>query len=207
MRDRRSHRRWLPQGVRTLLALAACLTGYYALPYGRHGSGLGSTPGALVVALTLAVLVVLIIRQVRTQILHGGRQASVESLLLALCLAVIAFSLVYLRLDRQFTGLQTKTDALYFTVTTLATVGYGDIHASGQGARVVVTIQMALDLIYVATMLSVLAGVIGERARARRAASTGAPERPESPAHPGRDGEKPGTPDGGDASRGQPGAR
>ena len=37
-------------------------------------------------------------------------------------------------------------DALYFTVTVFATVGFGDIVATTQLARLVVTVQMILDL-------------------------------------------------------------
>jgi voltage-gated potassium channel len=40
----------------------------------------------------------------------------------------------------------TRTDALYFTVTVFATVGFGDIVATTQVARLVVTVQMVLDL-------------------------------------------------------------
>jgi hypothetical protein len=40
----------------------------------------------------------------------------------------------------------TRTDALYFTVTVFATVGFGDITAASQSARLVVTVQMLLDL-------------------------------------------------------------
>jgi voltage-gated potassium channel len=38
-------------------------------------------------------------------------------------------------LPGQFTGLETKTDGLYFALTTLVTVGFGDVHADGQVAR------------------------------------------------------------------------
>jgi hypothetical protein len=41
----------------------------------------------------------------------------------------------------------TRTDSLYFTVTVFATVGFGDINATSQAARVLVTVQMVLDLI------------------------------------------------------------
>jgi hypothetical protein len=40
----------------------------------------------------------------------------------------------------------TRTDALYFTVTVFSTVGFGDITAASQSARLVVTAQMLLDL-------------------------------------------------------------
>jgi voltage-gated potassium channel len=41
----------------------------------------------------------------------------------------------------------THTDALYFTVTVFTTVGFGDITAKSEGARLLVTGQMATGLI------------------------------------------------------------
>lgn len=41
----------------------------------------------------------------------------------------------------------TRTDSLYFTVTAFATVGFGDINATSQAARVLVTVQMILEMI------------------------------------------------------------
>ena len=41
----------------------------------------------------------------------------------------------------------TRTDALYFTVTIFSTVGFGDITATSQNARLLVTAQMILDLV------------------------------------------------------------
>ena len=38
---------------------------------------------------------------------------------------------------------------MYFSATVFTTVGFGDITAKGQGARVLVTIQMMLDLVVV----------------------------------------------------------
>jgi hypothetical protein len=46
-----------------------------------------------------------------------------------------------------WTSRATRTDALYFTVTVFSTVGFGDISATSQAARLIVTIQMILDLI------------------------------------------------------------
>ena len=43
----------------------------------------------------------------------------------------------------------TRTDALYFTVTVFATVGFGDIVATTEGARVLVMGQMIVDVIIV----------------------------------------------------------
>ena len=52
----------------------------------------------------------------------------------------------------------TKTDSLYFTVTVFATVGFGDITATSQAARLIVTVQMILDLIILGLGIRLLLG-------------------------------------------------
>ncbi len=54
----------------------------------------------------------------------------------------------------------TRTDALYFTVTVFATVGFGDITAVSQSARLVVTAQMLLDLLVLGLGVRVFVGVV-----------------------------------------------
>ena len=58
----------------------------------------------------------------------------------------------------------TRTDALYFTVTTFTTVGFGDITAVSQTARLVVTVQMILDLLALGLGIRVFIGAV-KRAR------------------------------------------
>ncbi len=62
----------------------------------------------------------------------------------------------------------TRTDALYFTVTTFATVGFGDITAVSQSAKLVVTAQMILDLLVLGLGVRVFVGTV-QFARQRRA--------------------------------------
>jgi voltage-gated potassium channel len=54
----------------------------------------------------------------------------------------------------------TRTDALYFTVTTFATVGHGDISATSQSARIIVTAQMTLDLLVLGLGIRVFASAV-----------------------------------------------
>ena len=68
----------------------------------------------------------------------------------------------------------TYIDALYFTVTVAATVGFGDITAAGTAARLVVTVHMLVNLIYVGTALRVLTN----RGTARGPGGEGPPARP-----------------------------
>ena len=54
----------------------------------------------------------------------------------------------------------TRTDALYFTVTTFSTAGFGDITPVSQSARLVVTAQMLLDLLALGLGIRVLVGAV-----------------------------------------------
>jgi hypothetical protein len=52
------------------------------------------------------------------------------------------------------------TDALYFTVTVFATVGFGDITAKTDPARLLVTVQMIIDLIILGLGAKVVLGAV-----------------------------------------------
>jgi hypothetical protein len=58
----------------------------------------------------------------------------------------------------------THTDGLYFTVTVFSTVGFGDITAKSQMARLVVTGQMIADLVVLGLAIKVVLGAVS-RAR------------------------------------------
>jgi voltage-gated potassium channel len=85
--------------------------------------------------------------------------------------AIALFAVVYARLadiPGEFAGLAPRLDAFYFTFTTLATVGFGDVHASGQTARLVVTIQIAFNLVVLALAAQVLDKALRRHARELR---------------------------------------
>ncbi len=120
-----------------------------------------------VVALALLALAVLI--QVRHQLMDSDRR--VDGLVLALMISVLGFALGFyvmaLRDPTQIAGLHTRVDALYFTLTTLTTTGYGDIHAAGQGARVLVMIQMIFNFAILATAVSTISSRVRTKAELR----------------------------------------
>jgi hypothetical protein len=124
--------------------------------------------GAAVGALALGALVPVTVRRLRA-VAASERPviAAVEALVLLLAMLVTGFAAVYYGMDRngdQFAGLTSRVDSIYFTVTTLATVGFGDIVATGTGARVVVTVQMVFDLVFVGLAVRVLSSVARLRA-------------------------------------------
>lgn len=63
-------------------------------------------------------------------------------------------------------------------MTTLATVGFGDVHATGQLARALVTAQIAFNLVFVGALASVLTTRI--RRQANQAAAPPARRPPPS---------------------------
>jgi hypothetical protein len=78
-----------------------------------------------------------------------------------LVLLVVGFAGIYFTMAKhggQVAGLDTKIDGIYFTVTTLGTVGFGDIVATSQAARVVVAVQIVFNLTFVAVGFRLLMG-------------------------------------------------
>jgi len=118
--------------------------------------------------LALGVLIALAI----WRLLGAGEHVRVRALVLLLVLTVLFFAwsdYSVAQLPGQFDDLHTKTDALYFTVSTVATVGFGDVHAAGQLARAAVTVQIVFNLVFLGTAVAMISGFLKERAqRARR---------------------------------------
>ncbi|GGM56688.1 potassium channel family protein [Dactylosporangium sucinum] len=153
---------------RGLVVLVVATLVYYLVPLTTIRAADEWIRGA-VTLIGVAVLCVLFARQLRRQVRAGSRDdVRVESLVLLMVLAVFGFSLAYFVVSadpRQFVGLETRTDALYFTLSTLATVGYGDVHAAGQAARVLVICQIVFNLLFIGTAVTVVSASVRGRLR------------------------------------------
>lgn len=131
---------------------------YFVAPLGQDDDPL-PLPAALAVSVLVAIgLAVMIGRQILRVLDGTGSPGStgstgLPSLLTVLVLVVVAFASVYFLLNRsdpgQITGLRTRLDSLYFTLTTLVTVGYGDVHPSGQAARGIACLQFVFNAVFV----------------------------------------------------------
>lgn len=159
---------------RGLLALAGVLVAYYVFPVDDVPSSWGILRVGLSLLAGLAAVVYVAMRQVRmlSRVPVGDPVVRLDVLALAVFVVVPIFALGYYAIETadpgQFQDLRTKTDALYFTVSTLVTVGFGDVHAAGQPARVLVIVQMAFDVVFVAAAVSVLTTQMRARAAERR---------------------------------------
>lgn len=93
-----------------------------------------------------------------------------EVVVFALPLLVVIFAFTFLTISRadpqSFSEPLGRVDAMYFTVSTVATVGFGDITPTSPGARAVVTFQMLFDLALLAGLVRLL--VLATRTGLRR---------------------------------------
>jgi voltage-gated potassium channel Kch len=96
---------------------------------------------------------------------------SIALLLFLLTAFILLFAYTYLSLETTYPGsvpgIVTHLDSLYFTVTMLATVGFGDIVPVSEVARGVATVQMLLNLVLLGAVARI--GVsVGRQAAERR---------------------------------------
>jgi len=154
--------------VRLFFGTVALVALYFAVPVNIDRN---LAVRAVFSVVCLAVVTWLITLEVRRQVRSEG--SPLYGLALALVGAALAFALTdyiiaYVS-PGQFVGLETRLDGLYFALTTLATVGYGDVHAQGQFARAVVCFQLVFNLVVLTTAGSVLIGQLRSRSVSRSA--------------------------------------
>jgi hypothetical protein len=152
--------------VRTLLLRLAEAIGtvvlstlaYFLIP-SRVGGHLGNWAFLVVFTGGLVLVAGVILRQLRRYgRARSSSSASIAGLVFALYGSVLFFAKVYdsLAVSRPsaLVGLATKIDALYFSLAIASTTGFGDVHAVGQLARMVVIVQMAFNIGFLGVALA-----------------------------------------------------
>ena len=145
---------WLAQAA----GVAAMVTAYFLLPLDRLGPRRPALSW-LLFGLALTLIALLLLRQV-VHVLLGRpdvRPGLVIPLLMSL--SVLVFATAYQALAQrpgELDGIATRLDALYFTLVTLATVGYGDITPHGQAARLVTILQILYTFIFLTAAATAL---------------------------------------------------
>ena len=147
---------------------------YFVVPVDADRATVGVLTGILVSAAALAGVVLIVVTEVR-----GARRLSGWHLILVLEIVLVVFSFTYYLISTnspgQFVGLTTRLDALYFSTATSATVGYGDVHATGQVARGVATLHMIFNLVFIAAVVNLAKEAMHERRAARHDGPAGTP--------------------------------
>ena len=92
-------------------------------------------------------------------------------MVLSVMIFLTLFARLYLSADAgdhsAFSESLDRTTALYFTITVFATVGFGDIVAQTQSAKLLVSVQMLLDLVVLGVVVRLLF-IAGQRGVQRK---------------------------------------
>ena len=136
--------------ARAMGVSAGLVVAYYLLPMDAPFDG-GTIIGLV---LGLIAVTALFLWQVRAIVRSPYPELrAVESLAGVVPLFVLLFAASYFLLERatlgSFTEPLTRTDALYFALTVTSTVGFGDITARSETARVMTMIQIVGGILLV----------------------------------------------------------
>lgn len=162
--------------ARSLVVVVLLFVGYYVLPMDRPAGG-----GLVVLVVGLLALTAVLAGQVRAIVRSPfPRLRAFEALAMGVPLLLVVFASSYYlmsqgRLD-SFTQPLGKTDALYFTVTVFATVGFGDIAASTELARIAVTVNMLVNLVVLGFVAKLIFNAAETGVRRQATTPPGAPE-------------------------------
>ncbi|GAA1313951.1 hypothetical protein GCM10009610_34680 [Pseudonocardia xinjiangensis] len=168
--------------LRSVLTTTVLVVLYYLAPL-RLTLDLGTWLRFLAVLVLLAVLTA---RQVQA-ILRSDipRVRAVEAVATGLPILLLVFAAIYVVIDANqpdsFNEALSRTDALYFTVTVFATVGFGDIVPLTELARVVTMLQMVTGLLAVGLVVRVVLGAAQVAVRRRNLPGPDATGRPPGP--------------------------
>ena len=165
--------------VRLLRALATTVVLvalYYLLPLDHIKNVPVTLSAGLLILLAVALVQLRAISKARYPAVRAVEALTATVPLFLLLFASIYFTMANTNPANFNTHPLTRTDSLYFTVTIFSTVGFGDITATSQSARLVVTAQMLLDLAALGLVVRAFVGAI-QTAR-RRATPASAPDIP-----------------------------
>jgi nitrate reductase gamma subunit len=147
--------------VQVLLGSVIVVVVYFLLPLDRDFGVLLGVGACL--AMVVGLLPMTVRRARRVMVSATPFIEAIKSIALLYTMVVVGFAMAYLLMatqaDDQMHGIETHVDALYFSVVTNATVGYGDMVPVGQLARVVVMVHIVLGLVtlgFAARLLTVV---------------------------------------------------
>ena len=166
--DRREMRRLAVASMLRIIAVSGTMLVIYAtVPIGQRPSE------SIAIRLCVALLVLIAVLGLQFRSVSRSPHPTfkgVEAVAVSIPLLVLSFAATYVGMaaaeQSSFNESVSRVDGVYFSVTVLATVGFGDIVPTSETARVVVTVQMIVDLILVGLIAKVLVGAVQRRRQA-----------------------------------------
>ncbi len=162
------HRLLVASIIRSTVTVVLLFAAYYALP--ATGSNEGPDWAWLLLVLAGFGVVVAVQLPAIVKSKHPGARA-IESLALVIPLFLLVFSRVYLSQSLAdpavFSEPLDHNTALYFTVTVFATVGFGDITPVSTPLRMIVSVQMLLNLVVLGAVIKLIASTAQRAMKSR----------------------------------------
>ena len=154
-------RAWLRTGAVLALAWIVLITVYYLAPAGLIPARHAGTGAVFRLGVGIALFAAILAAQARRIVgAELPELRAVEALGLVIPLFLVVFATVYLSLSNAsavtFSEQLDHTRALYFAITVFSTVGFGDITPKTDLARIIVSIQMLLDLVIIGAVVRLL---------------------------------------------------
>ncbi len=146
---------------RIVVAVVSLVGVYFMVPFDR-------TSGAQIWLVVLGAVVVLAgvsAAQLRA-VAHAEFPTirGAEALVVTLVLLLVSFAGIYIGLSTYDAGAFDEpldhVGALYFALTTLTTIGYGDIAPVSDTARIVVMVQMVVDVIVLGVFIKLVVNTV-----------------------------------------------
>ena len=155
--------------ARSVIVGILLFVAYYLLPLNKpEGFGVALLVGGLIL---VAAVVAWQVRAIQNS--PFPRLRGFQTLISGIPLLLVVFAAVYYLTGQaqadSFTQPMDKIGAMYFTVTVFSTVGFGDITATTDLARTLVTVQMLVNLVVIGLVAKVIFGAVDTGVKKRSA--------------------------------------
>lgn len=164
----RHHRQVLLASVRSLATAALLVTAYYLLPM---DSAFTATTVLVLLGGIAAVAGLLAWQIYQITLAPQPGLKAMEAMAITVPLFILLDATACFLLEHttpgSFSEPLSRTDALYFAMTVFSTVGFGDITARSETARLLTTGQITLNLLLLGVAARLLANAV-QRGRERR---------------------------------------
>ena len=136
---------------------------YFVFPLDPNRAPVGVLVGVIGSIVAIVGISAVVVMEVNRE----ERRLTVMHLVLGLQVVLMVFSSAYYLIESlnpgQIVGLSTRLDALYFSITTAATVGFGDIHAEGQFARGLVAAHITFNILFLGAFANLVRDQVSHR--------------------------------------------